>query len=149
MVVFEVFGIAQPKGSTRAFMRPGLRFPVVTSDNPKMKPWAQEISGTALCHKPLGPLWEGPVGLRLHFNLPKPAHHPKRKRRDHLKKPDIDKLTRTVMDALSGIFYVDDRQVVQLQVTKSYGSPPGVVIAVTTQVGVTEEHLALVETCGV
>ena len=41
----------------------------------------------------------------------------------HTKKPDIDKLVRLVLDALTGIAYVDDSQVVLLYAEKSYVHP--------------------------
>jgi Holliday junction resolvase RusA-like endonuclease len=35
--------------------------------------------------------------------------------------PDIDKLLRAVMDALTGIAYADDSQVIEVMVSKVYG----------------------------
>jgi Holliday junction resolvase RusA-like endonuclease len=45
--------------------------------------------------------------------------------------PDIDKLTRAVMDALTNLCYYDDRQVVALVVIKKYGE--------TTKIEVSDE----------
>jgi len=39
----------------------------------------------------------------------------------HVGKPDIDKLCRAVLDALTGIAYADDSQVVALDASKVYG----------------------------
>ena len=33
---------------------------------------------------------------------------------------DIDKLSRAVLDALTGVAYLDDRQVIQLEARKAY-----------------------------
>lgn len=41
-------------------------------------------------------------------------------------KPDLDKLIRAVLDALTGIAYTDDSQVVRILAQKSYGSVEGV-----------------------
>ena len=41
-------------------------------------------------------------------------------------RPDVDKLTRAVLDALTGIVYVDDCQVVSLLAQKEWGTSPGV-----------------------
>lgn len=40
-------------------------------------------------------------------------------------RPDLDKLARAVLDALTGIAYVDDAQVVALNVGKEYGNAAG------------------------
>lgn len=57
----------------------------------------------------------------LRFTLATPATRP----------PDLDKLTRAVLDALTGIVWVDDRQVVALHSTKVQGATPGVDVTVT------------------
>ena len=43
--------------------------------------------------------------------------------------PDLDKITRALLDGLNGIAYADDKQVIGLVATKGYASPlerPGV-----------------------
>lgn len=47
-----------------------------------------------------------------------------------VKKPDAKNLLWGVEDALRGILYVDDSQLVDLDVTKRYGVNPGVEITV-------------------
>jgi Holliday junction resolvase RusA-like endonuclease len=64
-----------------------------------------------------GPL-EGPIRVRLSFVMPRPAATPKRRTPPAIKRPDIDKLTRAVNDALSGICWRDDSQVVDQHATK-------------------------------
>jgi Holliday junction resolvase RusA-like endonuclease len=44
--------------------------------------------------------------------------------------PDLDKLVRGVLDALTAIAYVDDGQVVEIYAKKSYGLVPGVKIQI-------------------
>jgi Holliday junction resolvase RusA-like endonuclease len=46
-------------------------------------------------------------------------------------RPDIDKLARAVLDAMTGPIIYDDAQVVRLLVTKCYDLNPGVVIDVS------------------
>jgi Holliday junction resolvase RusA-like endonuclease len=44
-------------------------------------------------------------------------------------KPDLDKLARAVLDALTGVYYLDDAQVVSLDLQKAYThGAPGVYI---------------------
>lgn len=58
------------------------------------------------------------------------------KRRDRMlksfeyptKKPDIDNIAKVVCDALNGVAYKDDKQIVSLKLAKRYGSLPMVVI---------------------
>jgi len=129
VIQFRVFGVPQTKGSTKAFMRPGARFPVVTNDNTKNKGWAATVSGAAqlAVRTGDGPI-RGPVLLWLTFSLKKPKSYPKRRDLPAIKKPDLDKLVRSIKDALKGVLYLDDSQVVYLQATKSYDDAPGVLV---------------------
>lgn len=131
MITFTVVGHAQPQGSTKAFNVPGKRYPVVTSDNPNLKDWRHLVAYAAQQHAAGGPLRGGVIVL-LTFSLQRPKSLPKRVR-EHLKKPDIDKLARAVLDSLTGILFVDDSEVVRLTVKKQYAAPnqpPGVLISV-------------------
>jgi Holliday junction resolvase RusA-like endonuclease len=59
-------------------------------------------------------VWTGPIGLRIVFGL----HAPIDRRHGYPKRPDLDKLVRAVMDALTGTCYTDDSQVVRLRASK-------------------------------
>jgi crossover junction endodeoxyribonuclease RusA len=122
MISFTAYGIPAPKGSTKAFYRPGMRFPVVTDDCKRTRPWAAIIKGAAidaLKGTVSIPLALGPVSLAVVFYMPRPKSLPK-KVTEHTKKPDLDKLVRALKDALTGIVWTDDSQVVQLQARKVY-----------------------------
>ena len=61
--------------------------------------------------------------LMVDIALPYPATTIRKKQHGwwpHIKKPDIDKLLRAVMDHLTGIVWVDDAQVISCIVTKRY-----------------------------
>jgi crossover junction endodeoxyribonuclease RusA len=62
---------------------------------------------------------EGPVVLRLEFVMPRPSSCPKRSTPAAIKRPDWDKLSRAISDALgtAGV-YRDDSQVVFAEITK-------------------------------
>ena len=49
----------------------------------------------------------------------------------HTVKPDIDKLERAILDALTGVLWVDDSQVVAVTKHKRYGIDAGATITVT------------------
>jgi Holliday junction resolvase RusA-like endonuclease len=124
-VSFQVFGIAQPKGSTKAFIPKGWTRPIITTDNPKSKGWQQLVAEQAQSVARAG-LFTGPVVLTVTFRMPRPQSLPRRVLH-HTKKPDLDKLVRSTKDALKGILYRDDAQVVDLHARKVYvaiGSAP-------------------------
>ena len=62
------------------------------------------------------------VKVRVVFALPRPKSLAK-KVSAHIKRPDIDKLARAALDALSGVIWRDDSQVVELVASKSYAEP--------------------------
>ncbi len=128
-LAFTAEGIPQPKGSARAFLPKGWTRPVVTSDNAKNKAWERAVGDTArlaaIAAEIDGPrFWrplEGPVTLAVDFHLARPA----RVKADepHLTIPDLDKLCRSVGDALTGLAWGDDAQVDVLVARKGYAAP--------------------------
>ena len=123
---FEVRGLPIPQGSTRAWVLHGK--PVITSSAKGLATWRRLVADVAQNHAPREP-WEGPVGIELHFGLPKPKSAPKRKRVWPDKRPDLDKLTRAVLDALTYVVFADDSQVIDIRASKDYGAP-GVVVEI-------------------
>ena len=67
-----------------------------------------------------------PVEMTIEFRLARPKTV---KRNLPYVAPDLDKLIRAVLDALTGIAYVDDGQVVSITSSKVYGEP-GVSVSV-------------------
>ncbi len=131
-IQFEVFSLPQTKGSVKSFIPKGARWPVVTNDNVKNKAWAALVALKAQSVKPPA-LWRGPVRLALVFWLPMPRTIPAERKGWPTTRPDLDKLTRSVKDALTGIIWRDDSQVCVSEQQKRYSATPGV--------GVTLEEL--------
>lgn len=119
-ISFTVYGQALPKGSARAFMPKGAQFPVVTSTTRGLKDWEHAIA-TAAQGQSNGKLILGPVILTVAFLLDKPRSMPG-SRKHHTKRPDLDKLIRAATDALTGVLWKDDAQVVSIIATKDYAS---------------------------
>lgn len=78
-----------------------------------------------------------PVEIKLLFHMPIPKSIKGRMRKDmissyvyHTKKPDIDNLTKLILDAMTGIVYTDDSQIVKLSACKRYAQKPGITIGV-------------------
>lgn len=115
------FGLAgprpAPKGSVRVF-----NGHVIHSS--KSKHYETLVADAARAAVPDGWDMEAPAAVDLSFSLVAPkALHPKLRRGvvvAHVKRPDIDKLARTVLDALTGICWSDDSQVHALTVRKFY-----------------------------
>ena len=78
--------------------------------------------------------FEGRVIVSLTFYFDKPKSYPK-KVRHHLKKPDLDNLAKSVLDALENARFVkNDNIVTDLMLSKRYtlnGEPQGVLIEIT------------------
>ncbi len=126
VISFQVHGLPIPQGSTRAWVLHGK--PVITSSAKGLATWRRLVADVAQNYAPAEP-WLGPVAIELHFGLPKPKSAPKKKRVWPDKRPDLDKLTRAVLDALTYVVFGDDSQVVEIQASKDYGAP-GVVVEV-------------------
>ena len=64
-----------------------------------------------------GIILAGPILIAMTFNLPKPKTA---KRKSPTVKPDVDNLYKGVADALEGIAYVHDQQIVFAMIEKRY-----------------------------
>jgi Holliday junction resolvase RusA-like endonuclease len=78
-----------------------------------------------------------PVSVFLYVRLPIPQSYPKKRRGACLsgaekpcKKPDIDNIAKTYLDAMNGVIFVDDTQVIDLHVKKVYAEKAGVDVMV-------------------
>lgn len=132
-VEFRVYGTPAPQGSKTAFVRGG-RAVVVdgssSSGRQRLSSWRAEVAREAE-NVGLEMVLDGPLDLAIEFLMPKPKSAPKGKVWCD-KRPDLDKLVRSTFDALSGVLYRDDAQVVRLKVSKRYstdGEPPGAFIS--------------------
>lgn len=114
----------------RAFMPKGRKFPVVTSDNKKLKSFRQEVAKAAIAAMAGRELAARgtPVRMNLDFYFARPNSLPKRVT-EKTTKPDVDKLLRAVFDALRGIVYRDDAQVIGGEQWKHFGLPERVEVS--------------------
>lgn len=119
-IAFTVPGQPAPQGSHKAIFRRGMRFPIVTDDNPRTRPWRALVSLVASQHRPAD-LITGPVRLTARFFFSRPKSS---RREHHTVRPDVDKTLRSTFDSLTGVLWVDDSQVVEVSTSKAYGDPP-------------------------
>lgn len=139
---FMVQGTPIPKGNLKAFPiltgdRRWIKNRVTDSGGKKLKAWQSLVAFKA--KECFDAPFETPVYLTItfYFNHPKYHYTPsgnksKRYTTFHVVKPDIDKLQRAVLDALTGIAYVDDAQVIGVHTSKNYSTFAGAEISVTT-----------------
>ena len=76
------------------------------------------------------------VAIFVHIEPPQSASNIKKTRMLNqaeypLKKPDVDNVAKIILDALNGIAYRDDKQVVTLIVKKSYAGESGVGVTIS------------------
>ncbi len=121
-ITFKIVGIPVSKGRPRFFLRAGFVKPYTPTETRR---WEKIIFGQAVSYRPEY-LWEGPIVMSLTFLMPRPKSLPK-KVLHHIKKPDLDNLAKSVKDALQGIIYKTDSQVITLILRKKYAQDePGV-----------------------
>lgn len=140
-VTFTVRGVPKPKGSMKAFVPKAWAVAavaagktpraVVTHDSGDSASWQSLVRGQA--QTLYEPPFAGAVGVSILFRMPRPKSLPRRVVHC-VKKPDVDKLARLVLDGLAGVLFARDQAVVELAARKVYCPPdlaPGAVITVS------------------
>lgn len=127
---FFVHGIPEQQGSVKAFVVKGR--PIITSANKNLAQWRDLIAVAAQEH---AEIHTQAISIALTFYMPKPKSAPK-KYIPMTKRPDLDKLIRSVLDALTGVFFKDDSQVDAIRASKVYANdtePIGVSIQIRAE----------------
>jgi len=108
----------------------------------KVKPWRQDVKFTALEAKPDDWVTSCPMALSVAYRFQRPmAHYLKHGLRPSApyyvtsaRDGDLDKLLRSTCDAMTGVLFDDDRQVVSINAIKRYCTEteqPGAIITLT------------------
>ncbi len=115
-------GEAKPQGSLRSFKHPQTGA-IITPQDENVITWRGIVRAQADREHVF--VVSGPVALRVEFTLRRPKSGLAARKRNPLsvtqlaaKRPDVDKLARAVLDALEGVWYSDDAQVVDLHAIK-------------------------------
>lgn len=127
---FEVTGLPIAQGSAVAFTSASTGRPMLKPSNAAaLAQWRQDLGAAA---KRAGvPMHTGPVELVAMFTFARPkSHYGKRGIKpsapaEHAQRPDIDKLARALLDALTSIAYTDDSHVTLLTLGKTWADRPG------------------------
>lgn len=149
VLTLRVYGLPVGQGNVRSL---GTGRPSVHQNADVLLPWRQTIAAHA--HNAMaearhrfgeGPFpLTGPVGLALHFTVPKPKSAPKTRRTYPVTRPDLSHYVRAIEDAISlggdlrhGRVLQDDSQIVWGLMTKAYPGEethalerPGVIVRV-------------------
>lgn len=127
-------GVPQPGGSKKGFPVPtksGRTRIAIVEDAKKNAPWRANVALAAGHLFEAGPL-TGPLRVTFRFVMPRPASHYGTGKKSavlkpdapewHTTRPDTTKLIRAAEDALTGIAWVDDAQVVIQTALKPYAN---------------------------
>ena len=136
-----VHGTPAPQGSKKGYVRGGRA--VLVESSAKVKPWREAVKQSALLADYNYAENVGAIGVAVVFYMPRPKSHygtganahmlRDRAPRLPIGKPDLDKLLRSTLDALTDAgIWRDDSQVVVIKASKVYADfrPPGAVIVV-------------------
>jgi Holliday junction resolvase RusA-like endonuclease len=87
----------------------------------------------AMAYRPKQPI-ECEIQLSLEFHMPRPKSMTKKLSAivglPHVKKPDLDNLSKLVIDSLNGVFWKDDSQIYSQSAIKFYSTTPGVTMVI-------------------
>jgi Holliday junction resolvase RusA-like endonuclease len=136
-VSFTVHGVAASAGSkTLGYNSAGKAF--VRESSRKAAPWKRAVAEAAGEAMDGAELLEGALWLGVVFSLPRPkGHYGAKGLRPSAPeyptvRPDATKLLRAVEDALTGVVWRDDAQVVEQHVCKVYGGAAECAVKVRT-----------------
>ena len=132
MITFFVPGKPQAQGSKTKG-----RWGNIREDNQELGPWRERVALAAyavidadMSEDAYRPLLTGPIAMGLEFVLYRPKGlSAKKPTPPATKKPDIDKMERAILDALTHVLWTDDSQVTHVFKFKrvaEVGESPGV-----------------------
>ena len=127
MIKFTIPGPPQGKGRPR-FTKSGHTYtPAKTAEYEKLvqAEYMRQCAGQSLHGQPVR------ISIDVFFEIPQNTSKKRRSEmmgmdRSPTKKPDIDNVIKIITDALNGIAYDDDAQIVSLSATKFYDETPHV-----------------------
>jgi Holliday junction resolvase RusA-like endonuclease len=141
-VTFWVPGIPKPGGSKRGFLNPKTGHVIITEACKGSRDWRNAVASAA--YEQIPNWLPGPLRVAFSFYFPRPAcHYGSGKNANRLRdsapmyptgRPDVTKLVRSTEDALKGIAWRDDSQVVDQIAQKRYaheGKSAGAQITIT------------------
>ncbi|OQB72563.1 MAG: Endodeoxyribonuclease RusA [Deltaproteobacteria bacterium ADurb.Bin135] len=125
MQTFYILGDPRPQGRPRFYKRGNF---IGVYDPKESRNYKQTLAAQIAAQNPEY-IQDGAISLECEFIFARPKTLPK-KVVDHTKKPDLDNLLKALKDAMTGIVWHDDAQIVSLSARKDYGDVPGIKMVV-------------------
>lgn len=148
-VTIQVTGQPVAKGRPRV-TKTGVAFTPA-----KTRKWEADARMVARAKMAGRPPLRGPLLCEITAVFPIPVSWPRWKRAlcaegrlHHTSKPDGDNVAKAAKDAMNGIAWLDDAQVVELLVSKRYGNAPAVTIDVAVLPGASSQAKSKADAIG-
>lgn len=131
MLFFEIHLTPKPQKQTQFIARRGYCKGIDPSKQDKI-----QVQWQIRSYAPKDP-FEGPLQIDLTFIVPMPKSSGIKTKQMlngvilPIKRPDIDNLSYLVVNAMKGIIYDDDSQIVDLNLHKRYGEIPKTIVRIT------------------
>ena len=129
VLAFSMSGLPRGQGRPRATTRGGHPTVYKASADRKYEASVRAIAQAAMAGRDP---FEGPLSLSLRFRMPIPKSATRRVKTSMAAgeiapttKPDATNLAKAVEDAMNGVVFVDDCQIVRCFITKIYAESPG------------------------
>lgn len=133
MIVITIPGELRGKGRPRFTARGGFARAFTDAKTANAETWVKACAVDQAGATPI----EGPVSINVAISVHVPASWSKRKTLDALagatwptSKPDLDNCVKLIADALNGIVWRDDKQIVRMVVSKRYAERAETVLQV-------------------
>lgn len=108
--------------------KPGKLVPVLLEQSQAVGPWREHVAWVVRKERGPAPILDCALMLRLEFVMPRPAGTPKRFTPQAIRRPDVDKLQRSIFDSLTSVIWRDDSLIVDVHAVKriaEVGEAPG------------------------
>lgn len=126
-ISFTVDGKSATKGSSAPFLGNEGRI-VHKADNRRLHAWSERVAWSAKAARVRIVRKPGAVAVHMLVTFARPKGRPVDQFPFCIDPPDVDKCVRAAFDALTGIAYDDDAQVIHQSIDKVYDDEPRVVI---------------------
>lgn len=139
MIEFTVPGEPVAQGRPRFSTRGSFVKAYDPEKSKSYKAYVKLVAAAAMSERSLKPL-DGAIAVSIRAYVSVPKSKSKKFRENALKglehptkKPDCDNIAKILLDAMTGIVYEDDKQIVRLVVEKYYDEVPRVEVAILNE----------------